>query len=198
MSKSHSDNPDFRVLVLSGPSGSGKTTVVDRLVSQSPVPLIKSISATTRPPRTGEVDGENYYFLSPEEFRRRRDDDEFLECAEVFRSGYWYGTLWSEIDRAKTAGGWAFLEIDVEGALNVIDKFPDAVTVFLTTPSEAVYEQRLRARATESEEAVQRRLATARKELQLADRYRYRVVNDDLDRTVEEICGIVLQTQRGA
>ena len=187
------DNPDFRVLVLSGPSGSGKTTVVDRLVNQSPVPLIKSISATTRPPRAGEVDGENYYFLSPEEFERRRVADEFLECAEVFRSGYWYGTLWSEIDRAKTAGGWAFLEIDVEGALNVMDKFPNAVTVFLTTPSEAVYEQRLRDRGTESEEAVQRRLATARKELQLADRYRYRVVNDDLDRTVEEICGIVLQ-----
>jgi guanylate kinase len=196
MTATDPDKAEFRVVVLSGPSGSGKTTVVHRLVEESPVKLIKAISATTRPPRNREVDGRDYYFLSDEEFRRRKENNEFVEVAEVFSSGYWYGTLRSELERAKQARGWAFLEIDVEGALNVMQEYPDAVTVFLTTPSEAVYEQRLRSRGTENEDAIQRRLATARKELALADRYRYRVMNDGLDRAVREICDI-LQRELG-
>lgn len=179
------------ILVLSGPSGSGKTTVVKRLLEVSPVKLEKCVSATTRPPRSGEVDGEDYYFLSPEEFERRRDAAEFVECAEVHRSGYWYGTLKSEVDRAHRAGAWAFLEIDVEGALSVIRQYPQAVTLFLTTPSEEVYEQRLRSRGTESEEVIVRRLKTAREELKYADRYRFCVVNDELDRAVGEIIEIL-------
>jgi guanylate kinase len=186
-----SEHAVFRVVVLSGPSGSGKTTIVDRLVDEAPVRLVKAISATTRPPRIHEVDGRDYCFLTDEEFRRRKDNNEFVEVAEVFSSGYWYGTLRSELERARRAGGWAFLEIDVEGALKVMQEYPDAVTIFLTTPSDTDFEERLRARGTESEEAIQRRLATARKELAQADRYRYRVVNDDLDRTVREICDIL-------
>jgi guanylate kinase len=182
------------VVVLSGPSGSGKTTIVHRLLADSPVRLLMSISATTRPRRPGEVHGQDYYFLSPEEFARRRGAGEFLECAEVHRSGYWYGTLFSELDRAAQMGAWPLLEIDVEGALNVMRVFPDALSIFLTTPAEQ-YEQRLRARGTESEEVIQRRLQTARNELQLAGSYRYLVVNDDLDRAVREICSIIAQRE---
>lgn len=196
---SHSEeSPEFRVVVLSGPAGSGKTTIVDRLQAESPVPLQKAISATTRAPRKHEVDGEHYFFLSQEEFARRRERGEFLECAEVHGSGNWYGTLRSELERARRAGAWAFLEIDVQGALNVMREFPEAVTIFLKTPSAAEYEKRLRNRGTESEEVIQRRLETARTELQSADRYKYQVVNDELDRAVKEICQILASEKEHA
>ena len=188
---SHPGDSQLRVFLLSGPSGVGKTTIVRRLLEQSPVPLIKAVSATTRPPRVGEVDGKAYYFLSPEEFDRRRENNEFLECAEVHHSGYWYGTLRSELERARIAGAWSFLEIDVEGALAVMEEYPDAVSVFLVVPSVDDYERRLRARGTESEEVIRRRLKTAEEELKYADRYDYQVVNDDLDRAVEEISHIL-------
>jgi len=185
----------FQIVVLSGPAGSGKTTIVQRLLRESPVPLVMSVSATTRLPRKGEVDGRDYYFIPPGEFERRRRNGEFLECAEVHRSGRWYGTLLSELDRARAAGAWSLLEVDVEGALNVMHTFPDALTIFLSTPSFEEYEQRLRTRGTESDEEIQRRLQTARNELQSAVRYRYRVVNDDLDRAVREICAIIAQRE---
>lgn len=177
--------------MLSGPSGVGKTTIVERLLKCSPVPLMKAVSATTRPPRIGEVDGDSYYFLSQEEFDRRREAGEFLEYAEVHHSGYWYGTLWSEIERARQAGAWAFLEIDVQGALAVKQEYPEAVSVFLVVPSVKDYERRLRSRGTESEEVIHRRLKTAEEELKFADRYDYQVVNDDLDRAVQEIATIL-------
>jgi len=182
---------EFQILVLSGPSGSGKTTVVERLILESSVPLVKSISATTRPQRKGEVDGVAYYFLSADEFLRRRDQGEFLETAEVFGAGYWYGTLKSEIDRAKAERGWAFLEVDVEGALKIMALFPHALTIFLQPPSLEVCEQRLRSRATDSEETIQRRLRKVHEELALADRYCYQVVNDQLDQAVSEIKQII-------
>ena len=182
---------ESQILVLSGPSGSGKTTVVERLILESSVPLVKSISATTRPQRKGEVDGVAYYFLSADEFLRRRDQGEFLETAEVFGAGYWYGTLKSEIDRAKAEKGWAFLEVDVEGALKIMALFPHALTIFLQPPSLEVCEQRLRSRATDSEETIQRRLRKVHEELALADRYCYQVVNDQLDQAVSEIKAII-------
>lgn len=180
-----------RIVVLSGPSGSGKTTIVRRLTEESPVQLYKSVSATTRPPRPGEVDGDDYWFLDGGEFRRRIEAGEFIEFAEVFSSGFLYGTLWSELDRAWAQGEWAFLEIDVEGALRVVQQYPEAVTIFLRTPSSAEFERRLRARGTESEEVIQRRIATAEQELQQSDRYRYIVVNDQLETAVSEICEIL-------
>ena len=190
-SRNSSGNTESRVIVLSGPSGSGKSTVVSRLLERAPVKLCKAISATTRPPRAGEVNGRDYYFLSPSEFVSRRAAGEFLECAEVFGAGYWYGTLRSELERAQREGAWAFLEIDVQGALAVIEAYPETVSVFLLTSSNENYEQRLRARGTESDELIRRRLETAVKELQYADRYRYRVVNDNLDQAVEEISKIL-------
>lgn len=186
-----------RLLVLSGPAGTGKTTIVQRLLKDSPVPLRKCVSATTRPPRTGEIDGEHYHFLSADEFERRRQAGEFLETAEVFSLGYWYGTLKSEIRRAAEEGAWAFLEIDVEGALNVMREYPEAVTIFIRTSSVDEYEKRLRGRGTETEEVIQRRLAIASRELAQADRYKYQVVNDDLDRAVEEIKHILRTEEAG-
>ena len=181
----------LQVVVLSGPSGSGKTTIVQRLLRESPVPLQMSISATTRPIRPGEVDGVNYYFLTQPEFDRRRENGEFLEFAEVHKSGYWYGTLRSELERIQQSGDWALLEVDVQGALNIMREFPQALSIFLETPSVAEYERRLRARGTESEAVIARRLQTARSELELADRYRHRVVNDDLDTAVRAICDLL-------
>jgi guanylate kinase len=182
---------DFQVVVFSGPSGSGKTTIVQRLLRESPVKLMMSVSATTRPARAGETDTRDYYFITNDQFQAYRQRGDLLEWAEVHKTGYWYGTLCSELERARDNGAWALLEVDVEGALNVVQRYPDAVTIFLTTPSIEVYEQRLRERGTETEEVIQRRLQTARDELESADRYRHVVVNDDLDRAVREICGIL-------
>jgi guanylate kinase len=179
------------VVVLSGPSGSGKTTVVERLLDAAPLRLVKSISATTRAPRPGEVDGESYYFLSSQEFAERKSREEFLETAEVFGAGYWYGTLKSEVDRAQRLGGWSFLEIDVEGALRVMELYPDAVTIFLHPPSMEECERRLRSRASESEEAVQKRLRQVQEEIGQSGRYRYQVINDRLDDTIAEISRIL-------
>ena len=109
----------------------------------------------------------------------------------MFSSGFLYGTLKSEVDRAWQEQSWAFLEIDVEGALNVMQQYPNAVTIFLKTPSPDEFERRLRARGTENEEVIRRRLATAAKELDFADRYRHIVVNDELDRAIGEICKIL-------
>lgn len=181
----------FQVVVLSGPSGSGKTTIVKRLLAESPVSLQMSISATTRPRRPGEVDGVHYYFLTRPEFDRRRAAGEFLEYAEVHKSGYWYGTLRSELDRIRDSGAWALLEVDVQGALNIMQQYPDALSIFLETPSVDEYERRLRARGTESDAVIERRLQTARSELEFAVRYRHRVVNDDLDRAVRAICDLL-------
>ena len=180
-----------KVVVLSGPSGSGKTTLVKRLIAESPVRLRKSVSATTRKARPGEVDGDDYHFLTDTEFRQKLQNNEFIEHAEVFSSGFLYGTLQSELQRAWEQNAWAFLEIDVQGAMRLVQQYPKAVTIFLRTPSVEEFERRLRRRATETEEIIQKRLATAAKELEFADRYRYIVTNDQLDQAVNEICEIL-------
>ena len=189
--------PLGRLVVVSGPSGTGKTTVLRQMFACSPVPLVRSVSATTRSPRPGEVDGQSYYFLAPAEFLARRARGEFLECFEVFGEGHWYGTPQSTVAAGLKAGKWVLLEIDVQGAMAVVQRYPDAITVFLRPPSLEVLEARLRGRRTESEEAIQRRLAQARRELALADRYAYRVVNEEGNeqRAAQEICEI-LKCQR--
>ena len=179
-----------RLVVISGPSGAGKSTLLKRLFGRLPN-LKASISATTRPPRPGEVADVDYHFLSAAEFQRRRSAGEFLEACEVFGSGHWYGTLESEVTPSLRQGKWVVLEIDVEGTLNVLERFPGAITIFVRPNSLAELERRLRSRGTESPAAIERRLAVARRELDCADRYQFQVVNDDVDQAVQEICDIL-------
>jgi len=181
------------LIVLSGPSGVGKTTLLKGLLARFPEKLKLSTSATTRPPRPGERDGIDYYFLTPEEFERRREAGEFLEACEVFGRGYWYGTPYGEVTPSLEAGKSVILEIDVEGTERVLESYPEALTIFVRPSSPAELERRLRERATESEESVQRRLEVARRELALADRYQYQVVNDKINEAIDEISQILKQ-----
>jgi guanylate kinase len=181
------------LIVLSGPSGVGKSTVLRQLLARHPDRLRLSVSATTRRPRPGEVDAVDYYFLSPEEFVRRREAGEFLESCEVFGQGCWYGTLWSEVTPSPNDQKWVILDIDVEGAEKVRRQFPEVPTIFLRPSSEAELERRLRQRGTEPEEAIQRRLDVARRELAQADQYQFQVINDTVERAVERITEILSQ-----
>jgi len=184
-------SPPGKVIVISGPSGSGKSTVVRQLLDECPRPLVLSVSATTRPPRPGERDGQHYHFLTPDDFAHRRDRGDMLECFEVFGRGYWYGTLRDEVATSLAAGKWVVLEIDVEGAAAVLQEYPAAVTIFILPGSMEELERRLRGRGTETEETIQRRLAVANREMDCAEKYRYQVVNDEVDRAVREICDIL-------
>lgn len=180
-----------KLVVLSGPSGVGKSTIVRRVIERFPTRLRLSISATTRPPRPGERDGVDYYFLSPDEFARRRHAGEFLECFEVFGRGHWYGTLRSEVTPSGQDPKWVILDIDVDGAAKVRQLVPHTLSIFLHPGSEAELERRLRARGTESEDAIQRRLDVARRELARADEYQTIVTNDSLDAAVQNISDIL-------
>lgn len=169
-----------KLVVISGPSGVGKTTLLRRLLAACP-DLIPSVSATTRPPRTGERDGVDYHFLAPEEFERRRAAGEFLECCRVYGRQHWYGTLVGEVAPRLAAGKWVVLEIDVEGTLSILEKYPHAITIFVEPSHPDQLLERLRGRGTESPEAMARRLEVARRELLEAHRYRHRVVNEHVD-----------------
>jgi guanylate kinase len=148
------------------------------------------VLATTRAPRPGEVDGVSYHFLSPDDFARRREAGEFLECAEVY-PGLWYGTLRSVVAPSLAAGKSVVLEIDVQGMRSVVANYPAAVTIFILPPSWEVLEARLRGRRTETEAAVQRRLEVARRELAAAPEYQHQIVNHDVESAVRQIQAIV-------
>jgi guanylate kinase len=176
-----------KLVVISGPSGVGKTTLLRKLLAACP-DLVPSVSATTRPPRHGERDGIDYHFLPAVEFDRRREAGEFLECCRVYGRQHWYGTLVDEVAPRLAAGKWVVLEIDVEGTLSILEKYPEAITIFVEPSHPDQLLERLRGRGTESPEAMARRLEVARRELLEAHRYRHRVVNED----VEEALGRVL------
>ena len=184
-----------KLVIISGPSGAGKSTVVRQLLAECALPLTMSVSATTRSPRPGERDGVDYFFLSHDEFARRRANDDFLECKEVFGRGDWYGTLRSQVATGLAAGKWVVLEIDVEGAASVMERHAEAITIFLHPGSVEELERRLRGRGTETEASIQRRLDVARRELASKHLYRHEVINDTKDRAVQEICGLLAQFQ---
>ena len=166
----------------------GKGTLISELLGRVPG-LELSISATTRKPREGEVDGRDYHFLSPEEFDRRVEAKDFLEFATY--SGNRYGTLRSEVRRRLEAGRSVVLEIEVQGARQVRAAMRESVQVFIAPPGPAVLRERLESRGTDGAEAVEARLKVAEQELAAQDEFAYRVVNDDLERAADELEGIV-------
>ena len=177
------------LMVVSGPAGSGKGTVNAKLLEKEEFAF--SVSATTRAPRPGEQDGVNYYYITKEEFLRRIEAGEMLEYTQY--CGNYYGTPLSETQKALDNGKNLILEIEVEGAMNVKAKFPDAVLILLLPPGYSVQEQRLRGRATETEEKIRERLAQTLKEADLFHKYDYIVYNYDgeVDRAVDDVLSIV-------
>lgn len=179
------------LLVLSGPSGVGKGTVVMRLLEKDEN-LVLSVSATTRQKREGEEDGVHYFFVSKEEFERKIENGEMLEFTQY--NGNYYGTIRSYVEKFIQNGKTVLLEIEVDGASQIKKKIPQAVTVFLTAPSEEEVERRLRKRNTESEEAILKRLAIAKSEMAHASEYDYVVCNDDVENAADRILNILSNT----
>jgi guanylate kinase len=180
--------------VVSAPSGTGKTTVCKQVVARLDG-IAFSISHTTRAPREGERDGVDYHFVSAERFRALVERDAFLEYAEY--AGRLYGTSRAAVDGPLREGRDLILEIEVQGAAQVRERRPDARFVFLLPPSAAELERRLRARGTDDAEAIERRLALMRRELAAVHLFDYVLVNDRLERCVEEVCGIVAAERAG-
>lgn len=176
------------LIVLSGPSGAGKSTVIASLMKRRD-DIRFSVSATTRPPRPGETDGKDYFFISREEFERMIGADAFLEHAEYV--GNRYGTPAAPVEENLAAGYNVLLDIEVQGAEQVLKRRPDAVSVFLCPPSLAELERRLRGRGTDPEEKIKGRLETARREYDKAKNYTYIVVNDDAERAAAELDAII-------
>ena len=183
------------LIVLSGPSGVGKGTIYSRLLKIMP-DLKVSVSATTRHPRTGEKDGVHYYFMSKEEFAEKREHGEFLEWAETV--GNYYGTPKTPVINTLAQGKDILLEIDVKGARQIKSAYPDCVTIFVLPPSEEELEKRLRGRGTESDEQIAARLALAKSELAISGEFDHRIINDDLDKAVNEVKDIILKIKKGA
>ncbi len=175
-------------LILSSPSGGGKTTLA-RLLLERRHDVGYSISCTTRSPRNGEVNGKDYYFLTPEEFRKRREAGDFAESAEVH--GNLYGTLRSEVERIFDSGMHVVMDIDVQGARLFAAAYPESVLVFLLPPSAEILLGRLAGRNTENSESSLRRLISARAELDAVSEYQYVVVNDNLERAYTQVASIV-------
>lgn len=177
-----------KLLILSGPSGAGKSTVVSRLMELRK-DVCFSVSATTRSPRPGEADGVNYFFVTRERFAEMIRENALLEHAEYV--GNYYGTPRDYVEQKINMGINVILDIEVQGARQVLEKVPDAISVFLVPPSLAELEHRLRARGTESEEVIRSRLARAKEEYQ-ADFYQYIVVNDNVETAAKELDAIII------
>ncbi len=174
-----------KLLIFSAPSGSGKTSIVQNLLKRISS-LEFSISATSRKPRKGEIHGKDYYFVSPDEFRKKIENNEFIEWEEVYEDNY-YGTLKSELERIWASGKHVIFDVDVVGGLNIKRQFPDSsLAVFITVPSFEELENRLRNRSTESEEALQKRLSKAKEEMTRAGRFDVQIMNDNLDNAIDK------------
>lgn len=181
------------LFVFSGPSGVGKGTVRSRVFDNIDN-MNYSVSCTTRSPRTGDVEGKDYYFLSEEDFRRKIDENLFLEWADVH--GHYYGTRRDLVEKVLDAGKDMMLEIDVQGALQIKKKMPEAITVFLMPPSFEELERRLRGRATDSEESIKTRLANAKTEIACEPEYDYTIVNNTVEEAAEEFIKLINSYRR--
>ena len=178
------------LVVFSGPSGAGKGTILKRYFEDDP-PAVLSVSATTRAPRPGEVDGVHYHFISRAEFEQLIANDGVLEY-NIYNGNY-YGTLREEVDKRLAARKVVVLVIDVHGAANIRRMFPGATTVFLLPPSVEELERRLRGRGTETEDSIQERLATARQELAQQDKFTLKLVNDQVDTCADALYQAICQ-----
>jgi guanylate kinase len=176
------------VFIISAPSGSGKSTLVNRLMTRVP-DLMFSISYTTRKPRGTEVQGRQYRFVSREEFEDMIAGGEFLEYAEVF--GNYYGTHRRVLEEACASGKDLVLDIDIQGARQLKERIPEAVTIFILAPSRQILEKRLRARGEDRDEVVERRLREAAEEIRNYDQYDYVLINRELEESTATLCGIV-------
>lgn len=180
-----------KLIIISAPSGTGKSTIIGELIKDTSLKLEFSISATTRAPRQGEVDGVNYYFLTLEQFQKAISNDEFAEYEEVY-AGRYYGTLKKEIARITDNGNNVILDIDVKGGVNVKKMYgDDAVSIFITPPSIDTLRLRLTSRATDNAQEIDKRIAKAAFELGFADKFDKRVVNDDLTAAIEQTRSII-------
>ncbi len=181
------------LFVISSPSGGGKTTIIQSL-KEMDLNLAYSISATTRSIRKGEEEGKDYYFIGKNDFEKHLASDNFIESAVVH--GNHYGTFRSQIEDFIKAGKSVILDVDVQGAIEIKKKYPEAVLVFLLPPSIQVLEARLRNRGTDSEAVVQRRLDMARTELEMADHYDFQIINNDLESTKDQVVAIIKTCQK--
>lgn len=174
------------LIVLSAPSGAGKTTITKRILAEHTSSVMFSVSATTRKQRPNEHDGVDYYFVSREKFEELIRDNALIEYEEIF--GNYYGTPVSEIERARQMGKRLIFDIDVKGGISIRDRFPDdSLLIFIAPPDFATLEARLRARETETDEVVRRRLERAGMEMAMSDQYDHIVVNDDLEKAVQAV-----------
>ena len=174
-----------KLIIFSAPSGAGKSTIINHLLKKIPN-LEFSISATSRKPRSNEKDGVDYYYLSPEEFRKRIENQEFIEYEEVY-SDLYYGTLFSEIDRISARGNNIIFDVDVKGGLNIKKWFGErALSVFIAPPSVEELHKRLTGRGTESPEMVKLRMSRAEYELSFADEFDVKIINNSLEKAVDE------------
>ena len=182
-----------KILIFSAPSGSGKTTIVNRLLGEGILKAEFSISATSRAPRKGEVHAREYYFLSPDEFRRRIDQGDFLEWEQVYADTY-YGTLRSELSRIWADGCAVILDVDVIGGLNIKRMYPDqALSIFIMPPSIEQLRARLEGRGTETPDKIEMRIAKAQREIAHSKDFDTIIVNDDLETAVAQVRKTVLE-----
>lgn len=178
------------LIILSGPSGVGKGTIKDELMKKEELNLHFSVSCTTRKPRIGEVEGVHYYFVTHEQFDAMIKEDAFLEYAKFVENSY--GTPKAKVEEQLEKGQNVLLEIEMKGAIQVIEKCPDAISIFILPPSLEELEKRLRGRQTETEDVIIKRLAQAKDDLEMKKYYQYHVTNDTVQRAVEEISSIIL------